>query len=160
MNPNTAEPDVQSFGWSNDLLLGYPPMDRTHQAFTEVVCALRDAPDEDLAVRLQAVITHLEEHFGEEDRWMDDTEFPARECHRDEHAAVLTSARQVQERLATGDAALCRRFTQELIRWFPGHADYLDAALSHWMVKRSAGGKPVVFKKDLRFPTASPIEKA
>lgn len=160
MNPNTTDPDGQAFGWSDDLLLGYPPMDRTHQAFVEVVSALRDAPDDALALRLQAAIDHLEEHFGEEERWMDDTGFPARECHRDEHAAVMQSAHQVRERLAAGDLALCRRFTLELIRWFPGHADYLDAALSHWMAKRTLGGKPVILKKNLRFPAGSAIEKA
>ena len=32
--------------------------------------------------------------------------------------------------------------------WFPGHADYLDSALSHWMFKRRFGGKPMVLRRD------------
>lgn len=160
MTPTTAEPEVHAFSWSDDLLLGYPAMDRTHAEFVATVCALRDASDEELPRRLDAMVAHLVAHFGEEDRWMLDTAFPAGDCHRDEHAAVLRSAHQVRERLAAGDTALCRRFAHELIRWFPGHADYMDAALSHWMVKRATGGKPVVFKKDLRFSSGSAIEKA
>jgi hemerythrin len=151
--PPTDEPPL---AWSDDLLLGYPPMDRTHQEFVDVVSALHAASDDALVPRLDAVIAHLVEHFGQEDRWMEETEFPPRDCHRDEHAAVLRSAYEVRERLAAGDTALCRRFAQELIRWFPGHADYLDSALSHWMVKRSTGGKPVVLKKSLRLATDAP----
>jgi hemerythrin len=78
---------------------------------------------------------------------MTETGFPARDCHVDEHAAVLRSLEQVQALLASGDGSECRRFAQELARWFPGHADYMDAALAHWMCKRRLGGKPVVLRR-------------
>ena len=41
-----------------------------------------------------------------------------------------------------------RSLARALADWFPGHADYMDAALSHWMAKRSYGGKPLVFRRD------------
>src|SRR3546814_12807259 len=40
-----------------------------------------------------------------------------------------------------------RSLAQALVDWFPGHATYLDSALSAWMCKRVYGGKPVVFHK-------------
>jgi hemerythrin len=43
-----------------------------------------------------------------------------------------------------------RSFLQELARWFPGHADYLDSALAAWMCKRQFGGKPVVLQRSVR----------
>ena len=46
-------------------------------------------------------------------------------------------------------AATARRFAEELTRWFPGHADYLDSALAAWMVKRRHGGKPVVLRRQI-----------
>jgi hemerythrin len=45
--------------------------------------------------------------------------------------------------------ATARRFAEELTRWFPGHADYLDSALAAWMVKRRHGGKPVVLRRQI-----------
>ncbi len=142
---NPASP----LAWSDALLLGYTPMDRTHREFVDVVAALQAARDDELPARLAAVKAHLQAHFTQEDDWMVATGFPARDCHIDEHAAVLRSVDGVQARLARGEVAPCRRLADELARWFPGHADYLDAALSHWMCKQRLGGKPVVVRRRL-----------
>lgn len=133
--------------WSDALLLGYGPMDTRHEEFVEVVAALQAATPHDLPARLSAVAEHLQAHFDEEERWMTETGFPARDCHADEHAAVLESVRQVQALLERGDGSECHRLAAELARWFPGHADYMDAALAHWMCKRRLGGKPVVLRR-------------
>jgi hemerythrin len=47
------------------------------------------------------------------------------------------------------DPAIARSLAEELARWFPGHADYMDAPLSQWMVKRRHGGAPVVIKRNV-----------
>lgn len=133
--------------WNDALLLGYSPMDSRHEEFVSVVASLAAASADNVAERLGAVVDHLKTHFDEEERWMSETSFPARDCHADEHAAVLHSARQVQALLDRGDASECRRLADELVRWFPGHADYMDAALAHWMCKRRLGGKPVVLRR-------------
>jgi len=144
--PSNAD-DLQ---WSDALLVGYPPMDNIHREFVETVKALLNATDADLPRRLDAFAEHARRHFGEEDRWMVETDFPASECHIDEHAAVMRSVEQVRYLLERGDSSECRRLARELMRWFPGHADYLDSALAHWMSKRRFGGKPVVLKRDLK----------
>lgn len=135
--------------WSDALLLGYAPMDARHEEFVSVVSALEVASDADLPQRLEAVADHLRAHFEEENRWMTESEFPARGCHVDEHDAVLRSLEQVQSLLAGGDFSECRRLAKELARWFPGHADYMDAALAHWMFKRDTGGKPVILRRSI-----------
>jgi hemerythrin-like metal-binding protein len=124
-------------------------MDRCHAEFVDVVAALQAAPDAQLPARLAAVKAHLQSHFAQEDGWMTVTGFPARECHVDEHAAVLRSVVQVEALLAHGDTTTCRSLAAELARWFPGHADYMDAALSHWMCKQQHGGKPLVFRRTI-----------
>ncbi len=143
---NTPDP----LEWTDALLLGYPAMDRLHEEFVAEVEALRSAPDDQLAARLSQVRDHLEAHFGQEDQWMRETEFPPRDCHIDEHAAVLNSVREVQALLAQGDhLQTCRGLADELARWCPGHADYLDSALAAWMFKRRHGGKPVVVRRTI-----------
>jgi hemerythrin len=99
---------------------------------------------------LLQVTAHLRAHFGAEDRWMRETDFPPGDCHMDEHAAVLRSADEVEPLVAGGNLAVGRSFLQELARWFPGHADYLDSALAAWMCKRQFGGKPVVLQRSVR----------
>lgn len=143
----STPPTPPQLAWSDALLLGYGPMDARHEEFVEVVAALQTAPDHELPERLAAVTSHLRAHFDEEDRWMTETGFPARDCHADEHAAVLRSVRHVQALLEQGDGSECHRLAGELARWFPGHAEYMDAALAHWMCKRRLGGKPVVLRR-------------
>lgn len=138
------------FSWTDAFLLGYPPMDATHREFVACVQALLDADEATVLGALIAFQSHAERHFAEEREWMESTAFPARECHVDEHEAVLKSLREVRAHLeAGGDPHVVRGLAQELVRWFPGHADYMDAALSHWMVKRRMGGKPVVLKRNI-----------
>jgi hemerythrin len=76
---------------------------------------------------------------------MRETDYPNSECHLDEHAAVLASASEVQALDAAHRPKVAQAFFEELARWFPAHAQHLDSALAHWVVKRSHGGKPVVF---------------
>jgi hemerythrin len=137
------------FTWTDMFLLGYPPMDDTHREFVDIVNALLSAPDAELPGHLEAFAKHAEAHFSQEHEWMEATEFPARQCHVDEHNAVLKSVREVQQVVAQGDVAEARSLAKALADWFPGHADYMDSALAHWMSKRTYGGKPVVVRRNV-----------
>lgn len=136
--------------WSDRYLLGHGGMDDTHREFVERVCALQMAADVDVVACLAAFEVHAVEHFDQEWRWMESTAFPAAQCHADEHTAVLNSVREVQEILRQGGAVqVARDLAQALVDWFPGHADYMDASLSQWLIKRSHGGVPVVLRRRL-----------
>ena len=88
--PETAADAADApFVWTDAYLLGYGPMDDTHREFVEVVRAMQTAPDAELLPALDAFIAHAQDHFGSEDRWMEETGFPPRDCHIKEHAAVL-----------------------------------------------------------------------
>jgi hemerythrin-like metal-binding protein len=145
-----TEHDSDPMVWSDAFLLGFDPMDDVHEEFVEIVGAMQRAKDEELAGLLESFTVHAQAHFDAENAWMVETDFPARECHIDEHAAVMRSVHQVRERLAQGDYAVARRLADELASWFPGHADYLDSALAHWMCKRRLGGKPVILRRDIK----------
>lgn len=136
--------------WSDRLLLGFAAMDAEHRDFVVCVHALQTAAPEAVAQRLEEFAAHARRHFGAEDRWMEETNFPARQCHVDEHAAVLNSVEQVQALVAEGDTAVVRSLADELARWFPGHADYLDSALAAWLSKQRWGAKPVVIRRGLQ----------
>jgi hemerythrin len=133
--------------WSDSLLLGFEEMDAIHREFVETANALIACDDAQFIERMDDFIEHATSHFGEEDAWMRATDFPAAQCHIDEHAQVMNSAIEVRHRALAGDLVTGRRFARELVSWFPGHADYLDSALAAWMVNRRHGGSPVVLRR-------------
>jgi hemerythrin len=135
--------------WNDSLLLGFSALDQTHKEFVDRVSALQAASDEEIPLRLAAVAEHLKVHFGQEDEWMVQTEFPPRDCHMDEHAAVLESMRQVQQLVAAGNLHEARRLAAALADWFPRHTTHLDSALSHWMSKKRWNAKPLVLRRNV-----------
>lgn len=137
-----------AFSWSDSFLLGYAPMDDTHREFVQIVDAMLAAPDQDFARHLAIFQTHAEQHFEMEHKWMSATSFPATDCHVAEHDAVLKSVREAIDHLAAGgEVTVCRSLVDELVRWFPGHADYMDASLAQWIVKQRLDGTPVVVRR-------------
>lgn len=140
--------NLKRFIWSDSLLLGYGPIDNTHKEFVNCLSILLAAEDNHLLTALGALVEHLERHFREENDWMLRTNFPATDCHIEEHSKVLESANELLIHLQTGgDNYLCRSFSDALMNWFPGHAEYMDAPLAQWMSKLSYGGIPVVLKR-------------
>ena len=154
-----------SFLWSDARLLGYQPMDDVHKEFYDVTFRLLVCTEETAADGLEAFAEHAQSHFDQEDEWMRATDFPARDCHIEEHAAVLNGVREARELLSRGigGAAMLQDFGAYLFSWFPGHADYLDSALAAWMTKIKMGGKPVVLRRNMNLhnepaPTRFPME--
>jgi hemerythrin-like metal-binding protein len=136
--------------WGDEFLLGYGPIDAVHEEFVGLLARLQSADDAALPALLDQFAEHCVRHFEMENGWMIEFEFPPRECHIDEHAAVLQSVQEVQGLLAEGDVAICRELVAQLADWFPKHADQLDSALAHWMTKKRLGGKPVVIRRGLK----------
>ena len=144
----TVQAPGDQLAWTDAFLVGYEPMDDTHREFVEIVDAMLQASDEALLTQLQRLIQHCEQHFSQEEHYMNSTAFPARECHANEHNAVLNSMREVTTYVENGgDPAEIRRLTVELARWFPGHTDYLDASLAQWVAKKELGAVPIVVRR-------------
>lgn len=142
-------PPTQGMPWTDHYLLGHAKLDETHREFVAVVDHMLTCADAELAAAVSAFVVHAQAHFGDEKAMMEATDFPATDCHVDDHNAVLASALEVEHMVAAGNIEIGRAFAAELTRWFPSHADYLDSALAHWVVKRSTGGKPVVLKRNI-----------
>jgi len=141
-----------SFVWSDARVLGYGPMDHTHEEFYRVAFDLLTCDEQSALSALDAFERHAVDHFTQEEEWMHSTEFPPRDCHIDEHAAVLSSVREVRAGVSAGSMGVdtAHDLAHHLFQWFPGHADYLDSALAAWMTKRTMGGKPVVVRRSIR----------
>lgn len=115
------------------IALGYAPIDALHAEFDACVAMLTDAPAERLPAALSALRAHLLRHFGDEQRWMRESEFPAFDCHQREHDKVLDVLAEVERRFTEGDEEVVRRLAAELPNWFTLHATTMDAALVTWL---------------------------
>ena len=116
--------------WSEGLELGLDFMDDTHREFVELLASCEGADEERLAQTWNTLIEHTSEHFGREDRWMEQTGFASSNCHTTQHKVVLQVLREGAVRLAQGDTAPVRQMIRELAVWFPAHAQTMDAALA------------------------------
>ena len=141
--------DMPPLVWCDRMLLGFDAIDAEHREFVVCVQALREADADNVAQRLDAFAAHAQRHFGAEDEWMRATEFPPRQCHMAEHAAVLKSVDEVRALVAQGRIDIVPSLAEELVRWFPGHADHLDSALAAWMCKQRFGAKPLVLRRGI-----------
>lgn len=145
----TASVATACMEWSDLYLLGYGPMDGVHEEFVDILGRMQRTPDAGLPTLLDELHRHVSAHFEFENKCMEETDFPPRQCHIDEHDAVMKSVSEVRIALAAGKVEACRRLVDALADWFPSHADHLDSALAHWMTKRAFGGKPVVLRRGL-----------
>ena len=114
--------------WTTQLELGVSRMDNTHREFVEHYNALANAAPEDFLAHLDTFIEHTEAHFAQENRWMEQVNFPG--CHRGEHERVLEVVREVRRQAANGEMLYAGRLIEELPAWFENHTNGMDAALA------------------------------
>jgi len=107
--------------WSDTLSLDLPQMDDTHREFVALLAAVQEAPDAQLAGAWRALIDHTELHFGQEDRWMQDTRFASGNCHATQHFVVLKVMREGEDAAQAGRPDVIRLMAHELAAWFPQH---------------------------------------
>lgn len=129
------------------IVLGHAEMDDVHAEFEQLLVSAGCCTDAELLATLDALTAHLESHFAMEDRWMSEGDFPPRDCHAAEHAAVLRSAADVRPLVEAGNFVVGRSFIRALREWFPAHATHLDSALAAWICKQRLGAKPLVFHR-------------
>lgn len=121
---------MSSFTWSPEMSLDMPALDTLHTECTDLIAAVLDASDDTVLARWDRLVAHTAEHFGQEDRWMQDTGFAPNNCHSSQHAIVLNIMREGAEKGANGDLGIVRQMAQELTLWLPQHIDAMDANLA------------------------------
>jgi hemerythrin len=135
--------------WSDQWLVGFQQLDAEHQDLVRTIHQMQLAPLHELDGLLAQFELNARTHFDVENAMMEETKFPPRQCHIDEHHAVLKSVAEVRELMQQSLNPIAHDLVKELAKWFPAHVMHLDSALSHWMNKQRIGGKPVVIRRSL-----------
>lgn len=129
------------------LATGHATIDDDHEELMAQARRVASLPDEQVAEAFHALRDRFAAHFAEEDALMADVDFSSRDCHLDEHAAVLQSFEGVAAQLREGQPEAARRMAQALVDWLPEHIDALDRHLAKFLFHRRTGGAPVLFRR-------------
>ena len=130
---------MSTLTWSESLVLQQPQLDHTHEEFVDLLNRFGDALDagSDALPAFRELLTHTEEHFAMEERWMAATGFEPQNCHASQHAMVLNVMREVvRHATELNDREPMAIVRNELAQWFPAHAEMMDAALVFTMQQR------------------------
>ena len=121
--------------WNDSLVVDGGVVDRTHREFVDLLNRLAEVHEADVVPLIDEFIAHCEVHFAQESRWMEDLSYGAAQCHRDEHDTVLTTAREVRRRVASGEGGieLVQFLAAAIAQWFENHAASMDTVLSLYM---------------------------
>jgi hemerythrin-like metal-binding protein len=73
------------------MLVGFKPIDDEHHASVEMIERMQNATADELPPLLDQFADVADAYFDSENKMMEETQFPPRQCHRDEHTVVLKS---------------------------------------------------------------------
>lgn len=112
-------------------LPGVAELDELHRSCHAAIEALINAGQDRLEAGFPDLLNRFEQAFRDEERWMDDIDYPALKSHREQHARVLGALHHVHGRVMDGDLALGRHVVDDLLpQWLSLHIDTMDNALA------------------------------
>lgn len=126
--------------WNDALAIDGGVIDDTHKEFVDLLNRLGEVEGVDVLPAIDEFIAHTEEHFLQEQRWMEAIPFPPIHCHVNEHNGVLDICREVRNRVANGETRYSKVLAQAVGEWFENHAASMDTVLA--MVMKEQGYEP------------------
>jgi len=124
-------------------------MDTAHKEFIQLINQLGEVDDAGELRKLNLLLRQCEDHFVEEQLWIERSQMLGAENHLRDHETVLTLLRTAREHVQAGVSGAGREIAEPLAAWFDRHATTLDAALAfqmqqHALCVRARPGIPAV----------------
>ena len=124
-------PVSEIVAWSEGLTLGVDSIDQQHIESIELINRVADAVGVEFVSLFTQLQQHLQQHFEDEDRLMQQSGFPATAEHKGEHHRVLGELSQFTRQLEKGRSMMARAYVKErLPGWFTLHITTMDSALA------------------------------
>ena len=136
-----------AFEWSDDLSVGVERVDAQHRELIARTNALLEALPAGSGPASQAAMetllylsSYVEEHFGDEERFMAEVGFPDLTTHRIEHQRFRESLGVLVRRFSLGgiDDVLRRGIEEEVCGWIVRHVLGTDRAIGRFVRGRGA----------------------
>jgi hemerythrin-like metal-binding protein len=126
---------------------GHGSIDGDHDELLNLVIEIPGLSDDELAAAFAQMHARFAEHFSMEDALMEAGDFSSKQCHLDEHVAVLKSFGEVSTLLDGGNFQTARAMATQLIKWLPEHIDALDRHLAKFVFQQRTGGAPILLHR-------------
>lgn len=124
--------------WTDDLALGFEPLDHMHRDFIGALACAQTADDATRPDAWNRVVAQACAQFDFEDARMCDTGFAAAKAHITQHRVVLNVLREGIAHGRQGHLATVREMGDELAAWFGKHTQTHDAALALHLRRHTA----------------------
>jgi hemerythrin len=117
--------------WNDNLSIHIGEIDRQHQQLVKLVNELNDAMRQGkgkdvLSKTLSGLITYTATHFGTEERYFNQFEYPATADHKKEHRAFVAKVSNFKEKFEGGRVGLSIEIMNFLSDWLIKHIQGID----------------------------------
>lgn len=126
--------------WTDALAVGIEEIDRQHRGLFEqvdrlLVAARQGAGQEELGNLLDFLGRYVVEHFGTEERYMDQYGYPEAQEHKRQHADFVQYYRDVRARIDREGASLTilLQVQKYVVDWLNNHIRKSDKALGAYL---------------------------
>ncbi len=125
--------------WNESLVLGVADMDRDHQRLIvamDKVCTLdaEDAGKSQIDAAFQELIKLTEQHFADEERYMESIEYGDLKRHRRIHVDMLDKIGEYYRAFEQGAGRLPTDFSHFLVYWLGAHIKGIDMKYAKHLV--------------------------
>ena len=127
--------------WDDSLATGLSEVDRQHKVLVEMICNLHEAMRSGKGkAQLEAIISELSnyavDHFGYEEKLMEQYKYPGYLNHRKEHIAFVDKVIAFGNDFRENRAALTTEVMNFLKNWLVGHIKGTDQKYSPFFIER------------------------
>jgi hemerythrin-like metal-binding protein len=131
---------MTTFQWTADYAVGVRQIDEEHQrlfALAEKVhrAMLEGEGKAILQALLAGLVAYTSYHFAHEEQLMERIGYPGYREHRAQHEDLRSRAREMQDRLASGELTITIEVIQFLMEWVRKHIASSDCRIAAYMKK-------------------------
>jgi hemerythrin len=125
---------LRTFKWSNDYLMSIPEIDADHRTMfrmgEELQVALAGGASLDkVKAGLEALVTHVSQHYTREEEMMEATRYLARGWHRQQHVFSMKKIAELKGRIDGGERAAAIELIKFLAVFLKDHLSLADRML-------------------------------
>jgi hemerythrin len=121
--------------WDNSLSVGVAEIDKQHQKLVQLINDLGDAMKQGkgqvvMGGILNELVTYTQVHFGHEEKYFVQFQYPETYSHKQEHAAFVKKATELKDGFEKGQIGLSLQVMDFLCDWLKKHIKGTDQKYS------------------------------
>jgi hemerythrin len=128
-----------SFKWKNEYSVGIEEIDRQHKEIISLIadmtrlCVIDSKESyKTFQLMLLSAIEYFHNHFWEEEKYMQERNYPAYPDHKECHEKMLKKIKEMANSLSRDDNITIKSITAYLREWYENHIVQEDKAMGEY----------------------------